>query len=127
MQTKHREQLSTQESVENSHSYDSTLVDRNKIDGTPFTIISFLREGETEKKHFLTFGKYRISPDKNTKEELEDYIEQNKWNIITNLIILISETLEMQKIEEYSKTMEGLAKQVEEDYHTQNAPTTPNN
>lgn len=62
------------------------------IEGTPFQSVN--KEG----KHFLTFGEYRISEIFNSQQELNNWWENNQWNITLRLIATCIEINEkMQK------------------------------
>lgn len=57
------------------------------IDGTPFNVIQ--REG----KHFVSFGKYRITEELDTHEECIKIIEEKNWFFLLNVINATIETL----------------------------------
>lgn len=70
------------------------LVERIPITGTPFHTV-----GNKEQGYFLTLGKYRVSDEFKTKEDLETYIhneniQNHSWDLIMHLIFTI---LEYQK------------------------------
>lgn len=60
------------------------LVKRINLPGTPFTLV------KQNDKTFLTMGKYQIS-DPIEDENIETYIEDNKFNIIATMIGIIAE------------------------------------
>lgn len=85
MQTKHTaEQSSGQMNVENKNTYNKELVSRKKIPNTPFEII-----GNEERGYFLAFGKYKLTPDIKTEEDVIMYLEETSWYIIVNIIAIM--------------------------------------
>lgn len=80
-------QLSEEKNLNNSN-YSEEIIKREPIHGTPFHLIS------SENKYFIAFGRYRISEIKNSEDEalLELDMNNQGWNTVTNLIILIIET-----------------------------------
>lgn len=76
--------MNTQNNVEETHNNNSSLITREEIEGTPFTIVT------NEGKSFLTMGKYKISEEME-KEEIAIYMIENKWNIIVTIAGIIAE------------------------------------
>lgn len=69
--------------VENPiNSNSSKLIEREEIEGTPFWII-----GEEEKGYFLSFGKWKLTEDLATKEDVFLHLTTNKWEIILKMIL----------------------------------------
>lgn len=75
-QTTANQQETTTDNKPNS----SKLIEREQIEGTPFTLI------KQDEKYFLTLGNYMVTPKCNTQTEAFEYIGENQWNIVTTLI-----------------------------------------
>lgn len=60
------------------------LVEIEEIKKTPFNII------KAEGKCFIALGKWRLTEDM-PREEIEKYLEENKWNIIVNIMAIVME------------------------------------
>lgn len=88
--TKQRDTLNTQNNVEeNPTRENSTLINYEKIPGTPFTIIN------QEEKWFIVMGDWRITESTLTREEQIKKLEEEKWLIIMHMtIICIKKQLE---------------------------------
>jgi len=76
-------------STEETHSENSSLIERFPIENTPFTVWSDYR-GEKE-KHYLTMGNYKVSEDCETQEEARTWPENHKWELITTMIVIVGE------------------------------------
>lgn len=55
--------------------------------GTPFNIV------EREGKHFIVFGKYKISTDRDTHEECEDMVYNRDYELLLNLMLAAVNTM----------------------------------
>lgn len=88
-----------QQNREQSSNEDERITDRENIEGTPFWI------QRVEKQWFITLKGYAISPRMNTKEEAIKYIwlENNGWNVIANMIIIIHEQVANEAVKEWEK------------------------
>lgn len=64
--------------------YNSELIKREKIEGTPFTIIE-----DTEKGWYVVMGNYIITKPSDTKELAMRILEIERWNIILTMIIIV--------------------------------------
>lgn len=83
--SKQKDTLHTQTNVNETHSNNSSteLIERIKIENTPFT---FIRDKNTGKE-FLTIGDYRLTENLNEiQEPIEEYIEKNKWILTMQMI-----------------------------------------
>lgn len=70
------------------------IVKREMFDGTPFTGIS-LNGGES---WFLTMGKYRVTDDGNTLDELWELVIDRNWELMMNCIsAVVTETLKVKE------------------------------
>lgn len=76
----------------------SELVERFKIAGTPFTVIA--DKTQEKEKHFITWGKYRISEPKDTQELALNTLIEEQWNIIPIVIAIMLEASESIKGED---------------------------
>lgn len=54
------------------------------IQNSPFVVVG--KDGQ----YFVGFGRYRITEDAPSKEEALKELENNKWNIITNIAIIVA-------------------------------------
>lgn len=72
--------VNQQETTTDNKLNSSKLIEREQLEGTPFTLI------KQEGKYFITIGNYQLTPQSDTEEEAINYIQFNQWNIITALI-----------------------------------------
>lgn len=93
-QYKQEDILNSQNSTEETHNQNSTLNEREKIEDTPFWVV------KQEEKWFITLGEYRVSQIKESKDEALKTLEENKWDLVIHMVIIISEKL---KEEDYRK------------------------
>lgn len=101
MSTTKRELLNTQMNAEETPKENSSkLIEREDIPETPFVLIS-IEQG----KYFAVLGMKQITPNFKTKGEVLQYIEQNMWNIVLTMILIINETRKdlVNKIESNQK------------------------
>lgn len=75
----------TSENVSNNHNSNSTLREAHKIEGTPFHAV------RVQEKWFLAFGNNRVTENVKSKEEVEDMLKTNMWDIITSVVIIVQE------------------------------------
>ena len=62
----------------------------------PITNSPFVMVGKGG-QYFVGFGKYRITEHAQSKEEALEELENNKWNVITNIAIIVaSEAMEKE-------------------------------
>lgn len=78
--------LNNAEENQNKPNY-SELIERNKIQGTPFNVITD-RTGK-EEKHFIVWGKYRITEPKKTQEEALNLLIEEQYNIIPTMFAIM--------------------------------------
>lgn len=93
-----------QQNKERSSEEDTRITEREPIDGTPFWI-QRVNEGKFGTGWFITLKGYKLSPTFKTKEEAVKYIwlENNGWNVIANMIIIIHEQVANEAVKEYEK------------------------
>lgn len=75
--------LTTEERDRHKDNYNSELIKKTDVAGTPFTIIT------KENKSFLTLGQYRISDYFSDEQAVRIELSENIWNIVINLITLL--------------------------------------
>lgn len=64
------------------------LIERVEIKNTPFKAVRY------DNKWLLTMGKYRLSSiDLESYDEVIKYLDENKWKIIGNMILILQENL----------------------------------
>lgn len=68
------------------------LVKRTEIKDTPFTVIT------TQNKSFGVMGKWRLTEDYHNEENAINEMEKMTWNRIIQVIMLISEELNVNKL-----------------------------
>lgn len=78
------EQLNTPDGVNENLSREAfgELMERDKLEGTPFYII-----GNKEYGYFLGLGKHRLTTPKPTKEQVLLEMNSEMWNIILKLVV----------------------------------------
>lgn len=62
----------------------SNLVENHTVDNTPFNII-----GDKEHGYLLRIGRFRLSDRFETKEAVVQWMNDNEWTLITNLILTL--------------------------------------
>lgn len=67
---------------------DEQLIEREPLEGTPFTLIT------REKKSFIAFGRYKISEEYDSKELALGSLTNDFWNILLNVIQIILDNQE---------------------------------
>ena len=77
-----KEELNIQTNAEKQNNSNSTLVEIDNIEGTPFKMVT------TEEGSFAAYGNNRIT-DYMDKEELIKKIEQKDWNLLGTFVISI--------------------------------------
>lgn len=103
--TKQRELLTTQENAENNPKQNSTLAEREQIQGTPFTLIK-----TQEQQWFMVMGDYRVTETTKTKEEQIKKLESEKWLLIMHICIVAIEKINKTIIQPHEEKQE---KQIE--------------
>lgn len=91
------ELLHTQLNVKNENEYKETysnkeLIKREVLDRTPFTIITVLApdsQGQDEEHSFGTLGKYRITENRKTKQEIEEELRSFSWDMVLKILSII--------------------------------------
>lgn len=73
-----------QDAKETSNS--SELMETEKIEGTPFTIIRW------DEQYFLSMGQYRLTEPLPNKQAVLDHIDNNIWDIVLQMIIIHEKT-----------------------------------
>lgn len=77
--------LKEQMNVEETNEQSGKLIDYIKIEGTPFTMVI------KEEKYFITLGNYMMTEPQESYADALNQLEENKWNIILNMSIIINE------------------------------------
>lgn len=75
------ELLKLQTGAEDTHNKNSNLMERNKIENTPFEIV-----GNEEIGYALLMGHYTLTEFLETKDEVKEELDKNKWIIIQRMI-----------------------------------------
>lgn len=80
------------------------ITDREQIDGTPFWIQK-VNEGKFGNGWFVTMKGYKLTPTFKTRKEAIEYIwlENNGWNVIANICIIIHEQVANEAAKEWEK------------------------
>lgn len=68
------------ETITENKQNSSKLIEREQLEGTPFTLI------KNEEEYFIAIGQYKLTQSHQTASEAIEEIENNQWNIITTLI-----------------------------------------
>lgn len=79
--------LNIKSSSDNTHSSDSHLIKYTAIENTPFKLI------KQNEEYFIVMGSHRLTEPTQTKNEQYIKLEKEKWKILTNVIIIITETI----------------------------------
>jgi hypothetical protein len=66
----------------------SELIKRNRIANTPFVAIKTDEGG-----WFLTMGKYRVSEEYETEEEVIKLVKTKDWELLMNIMTVVTESL----------------------------------
>lgn len=83
--TKQRDILNSQHNIENNpNSNSSPLIIREPIENTPFWIV-----GTEEKGYMAVMGKYKITEQFTTKEEVKQEIIKKDWEVIIKVVSII--------------------------------------
>lgn len=61
------------------------LLEQHELEGTPFKAV-----GNKERGYFLALGRNKLTNEFKDPDEVKDALEKNKWNVIVNLIVQIS-------------------------------------
>lgn len=80
MTQKHREQLSIQNSAEETHKEESTLLKREPIQNTPFHMV------QDQRGWFITIGDYRITEPYEKELDALLHLESKMWIVIMQMI-----------------------------------------
>lgn len=83
--TKHGDILHTQLNAEETPKQNYPLIEQEKIEGTPFTLI------KQNDKYFIVMGNTRITDPTLNKETTLIKLETEKWLIILHLVIAVME------------------------------------
>lgn len=73
--------------TEQIEEYNYELITRKNVKDTPFTIITNNEEGRS----FGTIGKYKITEERKTPEEVEEEITKITWDNIIKIMTIIIE------------------------------------
>lgn len=90
--TKNQQLLQSQMNVEKTHNENSgdnkPLIERKQITNTPFWII-----GNDKQGYCLVMGKWKITEDYETIQEVQDQLQSQQWQIIIRMIGIICEDM----------------------------------
>lgn len=78
-----KDTLNSQANSENNLKQNSPLIEREEIKGTPFTLI------KQDELYFIVMGDHRLTEPTELKNEQYLKLENEKWLILTNVIIII--------------------------------------
>lgn len=82
-----------QEQTKSNESELTKLVEREKVEGTPFEIIKYPDSG-----YFVALNKYRVTEEFETMLEAVEVIDNKEWDFLTTVMITIA------KLEQEYKT-----------------------
>lgn len=80
---KQQESFNAHTNANESNSQSSELVTREDVTGSPFKIIG------TEHGYFLALGKYRLTENCETKEEITELLTEEMYNIILKVLAIL--------------------------------------
>lgn len=67
--------------------FSSELISVNKVEGTPFDIVTVQGDGDIEEdEHFIAVGNHRLTKPTPWKDELLEKIENRDWELINTLM-----------------------------------------
>ena len=86
--------LPTQENVQEqeANTKSGKLVNVERIEGTPFNVVTLGEDEGNEMRNFVAIGNKRIT-ELMTNEEAKELIEFRNWDIIVQLIVVVAEEL----------------------------------
>lgn len=100
--TENTEQSTIQESAENNRNKNYSLIERNNIAGTPFTVI---KNNETQ-KCFLAMGDYRLTEEMDNEDDIHHWIMENNWLLVTTIASIAAEKVyQLQTIQQTQGTL----------------------
>lgn len=85
MKEKQKDILNTQSNAEETPKQNSLIIEREQIENTPFWTL------KTEEGWFLVMGDYRVTEVYETKEEVLECLERDKWKIVLHLAIIVND------------------------------------
>lgn len=88
-------------SSETSNSDSSSLIEREAIANTPFTLIK-----KEEQGWFISWGNYKLTENQPTKEEAASLLDSNLWDIIAVYTIAVVTQMETVREQEMKKRIE---------------------
>lgn len=86
----------TYANVEKNQNNKDYLIERIEIEKTPFTVII------KDKEKFITFGRYRISPNLEPIEEALDWLNDHMWEVIV-IMAAITYELHHEELQQQKK------------------------
>lgn len=93
MSNKQRDILASQMNAGETHNSNSSqdskpLIEREQVEGTPLWIVKMQNE------YNLVMGQYKLNETSFTcKEDVMKYIKKEMWNLITRIIVIISNNI----------------------------------
>jgi len=88
------ESSNTLQNAEQETKQDSKLVERENVEGTPFTLY------KSENLWYVLLGKYRMSKEFETKEEAKEDAQRNDWERTMQVVGVM--------IENYNETLKTI-------------------
>lgn len=82
----------------NEKQNNSQLISHEELENTPFTITT------DEEGSYLRLGNYRLTERLKTHDQVIDFLYENQWNTIVNLICAIIDTHDKIKQNEHERT-----------------------
>lgn len=90
MSKEQRDILKLQTNAEETHNSQSSdqLIEREQIEGSPLWIVKI------QNTYNLIMGQYKLNETPfESKKQILDYVKKEMWNIITRIIVIISNNL----------------------------------
>lgn len=72
----------------------SELIEKHKLDGTPFYAI-----GSQERGYFLALGKFKLSDNYEKISDIENHLQNEFYNVVLKMITAVSESIDSVKNE----------------------------
>lgn len=91
------------------NTYSSELISTNKVEGTPFDIVTVAGDGDIEEdEHFIAVGNHRLTKPTTDKQGLLQKIEERDWELISTLMFATINAVENYKNLTDNMAEEGL-------------------
>ena len=118
---KAQDTLNGQLNAEDQPKQNSTLAEREQIQGTPFVLIN------QQDRWFLVMGNHRVTEPTLTKEETLKKLDTERWLLIMHIAIIAIEKMnEMNKLEQYKNhVMQNADLMLQPEHEEINQPIKP--